>query len=110
LEALKTYPWPGNIRELENLIERSLVLATGNVIKDILLPDPRKIKAVEVHEDAYCKTIDENERGYIIGVLKKCNGKISGEGGTAEILGIPSTTLHSKMKKLGINKEQSFNN
>jgi transcriptional regulator with GAF, ATPase, and Fis domain len=51
------------------------------------------------------KTIDENERDHIIYVLKKCKGKVWGEGGAAELLGIPPTTLASKMKKLGIQKE-----
>jgi transcriptional regulator with GAF, ATPase, and Fis domain len=51
------------------------------------------------------KTIHENERDYIISVLKKCNGKIWGPGAAAEILNIPPTTLRSRMKKLGIRKE-----
>ena len=56
-------------------------------------------------EDLRMKTIHENERDYMITVLKKCNGKIWGAGGAAEILNIPQSTLKSKMKKLGIRKE-----
>lgn len=56
-------------------------------------------------EDPPMKTIHENERDYIITVLKKCNGKIWGVGGAAEILNVPPSTLKSKMKKLGIRKE-----
>ena len=48
------------------------------------------------------KTIDENERDYILSVLKNCNGRIRGAGGAAEVMGLPPTTLHSKMKRLGI--------
>ena len=51
------------------------------------------------------KTIHENERDYIITVLKKCNGRIWGAGGAAEVLNVPPSTLKSKMKKLGIRKE-----
>jgi transcriptional regulator with GAF, ATPase, and Fis domain len=49
-------------------------------------------------------TIDENERDHILAVLKKCNGRIWGYGGAAELLGVPPTTLNSKMKKLGIKR------
>ncbi len=52
------------------------------------------------------KTIHENERDHIITVLKKCNGKIWGVGAAAEVLNLPPTTLKSKMKKLGIRKEE----
>jgi transcriptional regulator with GAF, ATPase, and Fis domain len=51
------------------------------------------------------KTIHDNERDYIIDVLKKCNGRIWGKDGAAEVLNIPPSTLKSKMKKLGIQKE-----
>jgi transcriptional regulator with GAF, ATPase, and Fis domain len=51
------------------------------------------------------KTIDENAREHILAVLKKCNGKVSGPGGAAEILEVQPTTLHSKIKKLGITKD-----
>jgi transcriptional regulator with GAF, ATPase, and Fis domain len=56
-------------------------------------------------QDYYKKTIHENERDYITSVLKKCNGKIWGTGVTAEVLRIPPGTLKSKMKKLGIRKQ-----
>ena len=55
--------------------------------------------------DLHLKTIHENERDYIIAVLKKCHGKIWGSGGAAEVLNVPPSTLKSKMKKLGILKE-----
>ena len=54
------------------------------------------------------RTLEEVERSYIIDVLKRCAGKISGAGGAAEILDMPGNTLHSKMKKLGITKADYF--
>jgi transcriptional regulator with GAF, ATPase, and Fis domain len=53
------------------------------------------------------KTIHENEREYITAILKKCNGRVWGKGGAAEVLDIPPTTLKSRMKKLGIEKRAS---
>jgi DNA-binding NtrC family response regulator len=102
---MMAYNWPGNIRELEHLIERSVLLAKGTVIEDILLPTVGKKAEATVHEEAAMKTIAENEKDYIISVLKKCNGRIWGPGAAAEILNINPSTLRSKMKKLGIKKE-----
>jgi formate hydrogenlyase transcriptional activator len=104
LKNMMAYEWPGNIRELEHLIERSVLLAKGNMIGEVLLPVNVKETEVAV-EKAYIKTIQENERDYILSVLKKCNGRIWGSGGAAELLNIPPSTLKSKMIKLGIKKE-----
>ncbi|HEX7903443.1 MAG TPA: sigma 54-interacting transcriptional regulator [Chitinophagaceae bacterium] len=102
LKNMLAYNWPGNIRELENLIERGVLLSKGTIIEDIALP---AVHTTNAFHDTHIKTIHENERDYIISVLKKCNGKIWGAGGAAEILNLPPTTLKSKMKKLGIQKE-----
>lgn len=101
---LMDYDWPGNIRELEHLIERSVLLAKGSVIDEVFLPSIQKKEVGHTVENRM-KTIHENERDYIISVLKKCNGRIWGAGAAAEILNIPPSTLQSKMKKLGIKKE-----
>jgi Transcriptional regulator containing GAF, AAA-type ATPase, and DNA binding domains len=98
LNSMMAYSWPGNIRELEHLIERSVLLAQGSIIDEISLP-------VLHMQDIRIKTIQENERDYIVTVLKKCNGKIWGSGGAAEMLDVPPSTLKSKMKRLGIRKE-----
>ena len=99
------YDWPGNIRELENLMERSILLTKGSVINDIPLP---KSSNQEDNKDLGLKerTIQENERIHIISILNKCGGRIRGTSGAAEILGVPPTTLASKMQKLGIKRGQ----
>ncbi|MFT3824859.1 MAG: sigma 54-interacting transcriptional regulator [Chitinophagaceae bacterium] len=105
LNRMMAYHWPGNIRELEHLMERSVLLAKGNIIEDILLTMvPGNVAATE-SDESRMKTIHENERDYILSVLKKCNGRIWGPGAAAEILNIHPSTLKSKMKKLGIRKE-----
>jgi transcriptional regulator with GAF, ATPase, and Fis domain len=104
LKALMGWHWPGNIRELEHFMERSVLLAKGTVIED-LLPSQYGKELPGISEEAHIKTIYENERDHIIMVLKKCYGRIWGPGGAAELLNIPPTTLSSKMKKLGIKRE-----
>lgn len=98
------YHWPGNIRELQHLIERSVLLARGTVIEDIALPNPVKSTMPDAN-NSNLKTIHENERDHIIKALKQCNGRVWGVGGAAEVLKVPPSTLKSKMKKLGIDKE-----
>jgi len=102
LNSLLSYNWPGNIRELENLIERSVLLSKGPTIEEIPLPHHEGIE-MDMAEPKL-KTIEENERAHIIAVLKQCDGRIRGVNGAAEILGVPPTTLASKMQKLGIKR------
>lgn len=104
LKMLMAHDWPGNIRELEHVMERSMLLSKSAVIKDILLPDADgRIPAAE--QISNIKTIAENERSHILSVLKRCGGKISGPAGAAKILGVPATTLNSKLKKLNISRK-----
>jgi DNA-binding NtrC family response regulator len=105
LQSLINYHWPGNIRELENLIERSILLSKSDILEHIPLPFTKDIKEDIKQQDWYVKTIEENEREHITSVLNKCMGRIRGAGGAADILGVPPTTLASKMKKLGIKRE-----
>ena len=103
IRELTAYEWPGNVRELEHLIERSILLSNGRTIEQVYLPGLEN-ESVSLLPDGYIKTIDEVEREHIISVLKKCNGKVSGTGGAAEMLKIPATTLSSKMLRLKIGK------
>ncbi|HEY4288656.1 MAG TPA: sigma 54-interacting transcriptional regulator [Puia sp.] len=107
LQQLSSYTWPGNVRELEHLIERSVLLASEDILQEVYIP---RSTATEKQGLAHLanRTLEEVERSYIIDVLKRCAGKISGAGGAAEILQIPGNTLHSKMKKLGITKADYF--
>jgi transcriptional regulator with GAF, ATPase, and Fis domain len=106
LQELMAYHWPGNIRELEHLIERSVLLAPGNTLNQIDLPVQREVSTSKLgKEEVIVKTIDENEHDHIIKILKYCKGKIAGEGAAAELLGVPPSTLNSKIKRLGIKKE-----
>lgn len=105
LAQMNSYRWPGNVRELEHLIERSVLLTEGSMINEVYLPVQERIQVAELQEGAYHKTIDENERDHIIATLNKCGGKVYGTLGAAALLGVPVSTLNSKMRKLGIKKE-----
>jgi transcriptional regulator with GAF, ATPase, and Fis domain len=107
IQQLRSYSWPGNVRELEHLIERSILLTTDGVLDDVYIPqhnDEQKEEQVFIVN----RSLEEIERAYIIQILKRCAGKISGTGSAAEILKIPGNTLHSKIKKLGITKSDYF--
>ena len=108
MKQLMAYEWPGNVRELEHLIERTLLTTNSRTIKEVHLPLNNKLELKAALEDEYLKTYEENERDHIIRVLNKCDGKIFGPGGAAEILQLPTSTLNSKIKKLGIKKNKMY--
>jgi len=85
-----------------------VLITTGNVIRQVHLPKPGQRLMKSIAESEQLKTLEENERDHIIRVLNKCNGKISGPGGAAGILGIPTSTLNSRIKKLGIKKDKLY--
>lgn len=100
LDALSAYNWPGNIRELENLMERAMIISTGKSLKPgPWLPKPTQGKKAGKHT-----TLADNERKHISEVLALTKGKIRGADGAAAILDINPTTLEARMKKLGIEK------
>jgi transcriptional regulator with GAF, ATPase, and Fis domain len=103
VKRLQNYEWPGNVRELEHLIERSVLLSNSSILREIYLPGDKNDPPLP--DLAQTQTMEARERHHIIGTLRRCCGKIGGEGGAAEILDIPPTTLHSKMKRLKITKE-----
>ncbi len=101
MDELLEYDWPGNIRELENIIERAVILCQGNkLVKGNWLPENKFI-----HNNAIT-TLAENERQHILKALEATNWRVSGDKGAAKILGIKRTTLEARMKKLGISKQK----
>lgn len=105
LEQLKTYDWPGNIRELEHLIERNVLLAKTNEIEKFDLPSNNSKPLESI--SGKMKSMEEMEKEHIMNALQLCDGKVSGPGGAAELLKMQPQTLFSKMKKLGI--KQGYN-
>lgn len=106
VKELNGYGWPGNVRELEHVIERSVLMATDSVIREVYLPVKNTETAGETNMAN--RTLEQVERAHIIDILKRCAGKLAGPGGAAEYLDVPSTTLHSKLKKLRIEKKDYF--
>ena len=118
LEVLTRYPWPGNIRELENVIERQVIVTQDQRLSfdDLLLVEPPhrhtplNIEAqdapmspnVPMTEQAFC----QHQRDNVLKALEAANGKVSGVGGAAELLGIKPTTLASRLHKWGIDPRQ----
>ena len=103
MRDMLNYAWPGNVRELENLMERSVLMAGDEIITLSPLP-PNARKNPPAGMEDRVKTMTENERDHILTALEKCHWKIYGKGGAAELLEINGSTLHSRMKKLGIEK------
>ena len=100
MEELVRYPWPGNIRELQNVVERSVILSPGPVLRvPIAALGSRCIPDEEETSD---RTLNEAEREPIISILKKTNWVVAGAQGAAVRLGMNRSTLQSRMKKLGI--------
>ncbi|MDJ1480937.1 sigma 54-interacting transcriptional regulator [Cytophagaceae bacterium YF14B1] len=108
------YQWPGNIRELENIIEQAVIINDGQSPLDLGRPLINKISISDQSIPPALgapKTLSdvkllqqETEREYILSVLKKANGRIRGKNGAAELLNLKPTTLESRMEKLGIRK------
>jgi transcriptional regulator with GAF, ATPase, and Fis domain len=102
MDALCAYHWPGNIRELENLIERAMILSPGNELSyGEWLP---AVKNAGGNNHAPLQKLEEVEKNHITEVLKKLNWKVSGDNGAAKFLGLNPTTLEARMKKLGIKR------
>jgi PAS domain S-box-containing protein len=110
MRRLQEYPWPGNIRELENVIERAVILSLENklVIDPAMLAVETRIPAVvdqgRVEGGAGVLTAAENERVHILRTLEKTNWRVEGELGAAKVLGLHPNTLRSRMKRLGIRR------
>ncbi len=100
MSQLRNYSWPGNVRELEGIVQRALISSTGPVLE---LAEPLVAHVEEKHDaDTNVSDLKLVEREHIVAVLEDANWKISGTSGAAAKLGIPPSTLRSKMKKLSI--------
>ena len=109
LKELLAYDWPGNIRELEHVIERSVLLNEGSTLQ-ISLDKPTVRSKDDQHTTGLfrVKTLKDAERELIMNTLKFSGGKVRGVGGAAELLDIHPATLDSRMKKLGIKRSHVF--
>jgi formate hydrogenlyase transcriptional activator len=104
IDALMEYDWPGNIREVENLIERAMIISTGNTLEyGDWLPIS---KLSGKNTKTGLMKLDEVEKAHITEVLKRTGWKVSGDKGAAKMLGLNATTLEARMKKLGIRREE----
>jgi two-component system, NtrC family, response regulator HydG len=104
LESMMNHPWPGNIRELENFIARSVLISTGPLIDTSDLP-VMSASDLSHYGQPQVKSMAQQERDHIIAVLTQTNWKLNGKGGAAELLMMNASTLRSRMKKLGISKK-----
>ncbi|MCF6405206.1 sigma 54-interacting transcriptional regulator [Chitinophaga filiformis] len=109
MEAMLIYDWPGNIRELENVLEQSAILNDGKsplqLKRHLTDTSPRTSATTDIKTLEDVKRVQrETEREYIISILRKTAGRIRGVNGAAELLNIKPTTLESKMEKLNIKK------
>ncbi len=100
MAGLQRYHWPGNIRELEHVIERAVILSEGSELEPIDWLSQHNGKAGA----AKTQTLEEMERQHIVEALDQTNWRVSGEKGAAKILGLNPTTLEARMKKLDIRR------
>jgi formate hydrogenlyase transcriptional activator len=104
IEVLKAHDWPGNIRELQNFIERAVLFSPGSVLR---VPMDFKQPAKQSSE-AVARTLADADRDHILETLNQTNWLIGGQDGAANRLGLPRTTLIYKMRKLGIETRRSL--
>lgn len=99
METLQCYHWPGNIRELQNVLERGAINSSGGKLR--LVDDLIKLSRVS---SSTKKTLEEVERDYILQILEHTGWKVSGKNSATEILGLNRSTLRARMRKLDIRK------
>jgi formate hydrogenlyase transcriptional activator len=110
LDQLATYHWPGNVRELQNIVERAVILwREGPLTFDLPAPRPHQIAAEQAKPEPQVtfltrEELKRREREAIVNALRQTNGKVSGRGGAAELLGMKASTLASRISSLGINR------
>lgn len=100
LDVCQNYSWPGNIRELQNIVERSVILCTG----DTFSIDETWLPSQTPSPPSLPRKLEDEEKEMIENALAESRGKVAGLHGAAAKLGIPASTLESKIKQLGIDK------
>ncbi len=103
MRKLAGYDWPGNLRQLANVLERASILASGSVLDESVIDVPGSGRRASVVEEELL-SLEEVERRHIARVLRRTRGRVYGRDGAAAILGLPPSTLQSRMKKLGIER------
>jgi formate hydrogenlyase transcriptional activator len=101
MTAIERYNWPGNIRELQNFIERSIILTTGSELR---APIAELTSSTLQHDDI--RTLEDANRAHIKATLDETNWVVGGPKGAAARLGMHRTTLIARMRKLGISREE----
>jgi formate hydrogenlyase transcriptional activator len=104
MDALVNHDWPGNIRELENFIERCVIFTQGEELK--VPQDQLRRTTAGLSVGSASSTFEQAERQVIVDALKAASGRISGKGGASERLGLKRTTLQNKMRKLNIGRAE----
>jgi formate hydrogenlyase transcriptional activator len=102
MDALVSYSWPGNIRELQNLIERSVIRSVGDLLEVTMPAAPAESSASPTSPAR--GTLEEAERAHILATLTETHWVIAGPRGAAARLGLHRSTLQFRMKKLGIDR------
>jgi transcriptional regulator with GAF, ATPase, and Fis domain len=98
MEAFKSYSWPGNIRELQNMLERAVILANDGVLPNPLPPSPLR----PIAKVAGPMTVRDYERALVLQTLEACSWVVGGPNGAAASLGLKRTTLYQRIRRLGI--------
>jgi formate hydrogenlyase transcriptional activator len=100
MHNLMCYPWPGNIRELQNIVERAVILTDSNTLQLPPLPCCTPVRTEAV-------TLAQAERDHILKALEESKWVVAGKAGAAARLGVHRTTLISKMKRCGLSREMA---
>ena len=106
LDRLQSYPWPGNIRELQNVIERSVILCDSENFS----VDDSWLSTAQRSSRPLAQEMTSQEKELIEAALAECKGRVSGPAGAAAKLGIPPSTLDSKIRTLKIDKHRFYTN